>query len=154
MVEPGGRERVNQGRFQKAIETRNEWCLRNAKRSRETAIVKIAEGEKFSIFRYGLSAWWVFWRMVAGFPARITSAGYSPRMTTEPAAMIVRGPIVTPFKIIAFAPTKTSSPIWIGLDRTKGSCSLNGSRRFSKSKAWKSWSKTRKFPPRLTFFPI
>lgn len=40
--------------------------------------------------------------ILAGFPPAMQSAGMF-LVTTEPAAIILRAPIVTPFKIIQFA---------------------------------------------------
>ena len=50
----------------------------------------------------------------AGFPAAKTSEGMS-RVTTLPAPMTARSPIVTPGQMITPPPTHTSEPIVIGL---------------------------------------
>src|SRR6266480_6859355 len=49
----------------------------------------------------------------AGFPATIVF-GSTLFVTTAPAATTERSPIVTPFKITAFIPIQTLSPIFTG----------------------------------------
>lgn len=48
-----------------------------------------------------------------GFPPAMTSGGIF-FITTEPAAIILLSPIVTPFRIIQFVPINTSFPILTG----------------------------------------
>lgn len=52
---------------------------------------------------------------LAGFPPAIQSAGIL-LVTTEPAAIILRAPIVTPFRIRQFIPINASSSITTGAE--------------------------------------
>src|SRR5213076_772031 len=56
---------------------------------------------------------WNFLTTIAGFPAT-TEFGSTLLVTTEPAATTEFSPIVTPFKITAFMPIQTLSPIFTG----------------------------------------
>ena len=49
-----------------------------------------------------------------GFPTAIESSGIS-FVTTDPAPMVHRWPMVTPGRIVTLPPIQTSSPIVIGL---------------------------------------
>ena len=53
--------------------------------------------------------------MIAGLPATNTPEG-TLRVTIEPAATILKSPIETPGRIVAFAPTQTSRPMTTGAD--------------------------------------
>ena len=63
----------------------------------------------------------IFLINLAGFPAQISPLGMD-LVTTEPAPIMERAPIVTPFRIIVPAPMKQSSSKVIGAELR---CSLS-----------------------------
>jgi hypothetical protein len=73
----------------------------------------------------------------AGFPAATQSAGTS-FVTTDPAPITARSPMVTPLRMMLCAPMKTSSPMAMGF--VAQSSQPRGPRRVSASSAWKSGS--------------
>src|SRR5262249_37670092 len=88
----------------------------------------------------------------AGFPTAMWLAGTS-LVTTAPAPITARSPIVTPFKIIERAPTKTPRPIATGF---AVALHFSGSLSHPHSPAgkWKSLSNTIAPDPRIVPSPI
>ena len=84
-----------------------------------------------------------------GLPAAIQSVGML-LVTILPAPMILLAPIVTPFRIMQWAPIQASSSIVIGVDLVP----MLLSRRAKKSMGCASVSVIRTHPPIFTLLPI